>query len=66
MPTEAEKLTKDSSPEQVQKAISSCISQMANENPDWKNEQCVAACYSMAERATGHPVRTKSTTIKGG
>jgi len=53
MPTAVDKLTKDSSPEQAKKAISSCISQMAHEHPDWENERCVAACHNMAREKTG-------------
>jgi len=64
-PTKAESLTSQSTPEETQGGISDCISQMANEHPDWKNEQCIAACYSMAEKAVGHSIGRKSTRVTG-
>lgn len=51
MPTAADKLTKESSAKSIQVAISSCISQMADEHPDWDNVRRVAACHSMARKA---------------
>jgi len=55
MPTAAERLSPDSSPEEVSEAISACISQLAEEHPDWDNARRIAACYSMA-RASGATV----------
>ena len=65
MPTSADKLTSESTDQAAQQGISECISQMASEHPDWSNEQCIAACYSMAESAMGRAVKSKSTTVKG-
>jgi hypothetical protein len=59
MPTAVENLTKDSSDEESQKAISSCISQLADEHPDWSNERRVAACYNMARERTGKTLGRK-------
>ena len=53
MPTEADKLTKDSSDTTVKQSISACISQMHDEHPDWDNDRVVAACHQMARKATG-------------
>ena len=61
MPTAAEKLTKDSSPDAIKSAISSCISQMVDEGR--KQEQAVAICHSMARKATGKALKKKSTRI---
>ncbi len=65
MPTRAEQLTPASSKDETSGAVGECISQMKQEHPDWKNEQCVAACYSMAEKSTGRASTSKSTTIQG-
>ena len=59
MPTAVDKLTKDSSDEQVQEAVSSCISQMADEHPDWDQDRLVAACSSMAREKSGRPILKK-------
>ena len=59
MPTAADKLSKDASPDAVQEAISKCVSQLANEHPDWDNKRRVAACYSMAREATGKGLAPK-------
>jgi len=59
MPTAADRLTPESSPEAVQSGISACISQMADEHPDWENDRRVAACHSMARKATGKALRPK-------
>lgn len=64
-PTRADQLTPQSAPDAVQSGISDCISQMAAEHPDWKNEQCIAACYSMAEKAMGRKVGRKSISVSG-
>jgi hypothetical protein len=50
---EMERLSSDSSPEQVQAAISSCIA--SEVRGGMEQEQAVAACYSMA-REKGAPV----------
>lgn len=65
MPTKAEQLTPGSSDQEAQTAISDCISMMASEHPDWKNEQAIAACHSMAQKSMGRAAGRKSTTIKG-
>jgi len=65
MPTAAESLTPSSPDDAVKEAISSCISQMAGEHPDWKNEQAIAACYSMANKATGKTNKSKSMRVTG-
>lgn len=44
-------LTRDSSPTEARKAISTCISRMADEHPDWDNDRRVAACMDMAREA---------------
>ena len=59
MPTAADRLTPQSSPEQVQAGISSCISQMADEHPEWDNARRIAACHSMARKASGKALRPK-------
>ena len=51
--TEIERLSKDSSPEQVQAAISACIAQEVRGGME--QEQATAACFSMA-REKGAPV----------
>lgn len=52
MPVEAiQKLTSDSSKEQVQEAISACISQEVDAGRD--HEQAVAMCHNMAREQTG-------------
>ena len=63
MPTAAEQLNKDSSPDQVKKAVSSCISQLMDEGGR-KQEQCIAICYAQAEKSTGKTFKPKSTTVK--
>ena len=59
MPTAANRLTKDSSSDAVQAAIGKCISQLADEHPDWENDRRVAACHSMAREATGKSLGEK-------
>lgn len=51
MPTAADRLSSKSSADEIQTAISSCISQLADEHPDWDNDRRVAACHSMARQA---------------
>ena len=43
MPTAADKLKPTSGEDQRTAAISKCISQMADEHPEWDNDQRVAA-----------------------
>lgn len=62
MPTRAEGLTPESSPEAVQAAISSCISQMMGEGGR-PQEQVIRICYEMARKATGKELAKKSTRI---
>lgn len=58
-PTAADRLQKGASPDQIDAAVSKCISQMADEHPDWDNDRRVAACHEMARRATGGEPRKK-------
>ena len=51
MPTAVEGLSKDSSPDAIQKAISECISTEVRGGREQK--QAVAICYSMARKKTG-------------
>lgn len=57
MPTRAEQLTPQSSPEQIQIAISSCIATeiRAGREPD----QAKGMCYSMARKASGKELAPK-------
>ncbi len=64
MPTPAEGLTAQSSPDAVQGAISSCISQMMGEGGR-SQEQVIAICHSMARKATGKALKKKSTSVGG-
>ncbi len=59
MPTAAENLKPGASPEAVQSAVSACVSEMADKHPDWDNKRRVAACYSMARKATGKTLAPK-------
>lgn len=61
MPTTAEQLTPDSSPDSIKGAISSCISQMVHEGR--KQEQAIAMCHSMARKSSGKGLPRKSVTI---
>ena len=65
MPTRADQLTKDSAPDAVKSGISDCIAQMMNEDPNMKQEQAIAACYSMAEKSTGRMMKPKSMSVSG-
>lgn len=58
MPTAADKLSPGAGEEEKSAAISACISQLADEHPEWSNEKRVAACHSMAESATGQAPST--------
>lgn len=53
-PTAAEGLKVESSKDEMNVAVSSCISQLIKENPTMKNDQAVAICMSMARKAMGH------------
>lgn len=64
MPTDAENLTKDSSPESVKGAVSSCIKQLMDEGGR-KQEECIAICYSQARKSTGKELKPKSVSIGG-
>ena len=64
MPTQAESLTGASTPESTQSSISACIKQLMDEGGRTQ-EQCIAICYSQAEKAMGHPVQRKSTRVGG-
>ena len=57
MPLATEKLNRRSSKKAIDDAISRCISQLADEHPDWENERRVAACYSDARRHAGSKVK---------
>ena len=62
MPTAADSLTPESSPDDIQRGISACIKQMMDEGGR-SQEQVIAICHSEAEKATGRPVQRKSTTV---
>lgn len=64
MPTKAEALTKESSPEATKGAISSCISQLMHEGGR-SQEQCIAICHSQARKATGKALKPKGRRIGG-
>lgn len=53
MPLATGRLNRRSSKEAIDKAISACISQLADEHPDWDNDRRVAACYADARRHAG-------------
>ena len=63
MPRATEKLTKDSSDEATQAAISSCISTQRGEG--MKQEQAIAMCIQEARSKTGKALKKKSTTLGG-
>jgi len=50
-PTAVDKLTKDSKMAQIRAAISDCIATEMSRG--MKQDQAVAACYSMARKKTG-------------
>lgn len=51
MPTAVDNLSKDSSDEQIQKAISQCIESEVNAGRD--QDQAIAMCHEMARDKTG-------------
>lgn len=51
MPTAVDKLTRDSSKEQVQAAVSDCIAAEIKAGRD--RDQAVAMCHEMARKKTG-------------
>ena len=59
MPTAADRLKAGASPKSIQSAISECISEMADKHPDWDNKRRIAACHSMAKKATGETLAPK-------
>lgn len=60
MPLATERLTRISSRDTVKKAISTCISQLSHEHPDWEQDRVVAACYNSAQAHAGkHKVPQK-------
>jgi len=59
MPLAAENLTKQSTDEQIARAISQSISQCMKEGGRGQ-DQCIAMAYSMAERSTGRKIRRPS------
>lgn len=61
MPTEADRLTPESSADSERSAVSSCISQMVKEGRS--QEQAVAICMEKARTSTGRKSKSKSTTI---
>ena len=61
MPRATEDLTKDSSDEATQAAISSCISTQMGEG--MKQEQAIAMCHEEARGKTDKALQKKSTRI---
>ena len=59
MPLPTSRLTRRSSKEAIDSAISACISMLSDEHPDWENDRCVAACISDARRHAGSKVPKK-------
>lgn len=53
MPLATARLNRRSSKKAIQNAISACISQLADEHPDWANDRRVAACHEDARRHAG-------------
>jgi hypothetical protein len=53
MPLPTSSLTKSSSKESVQDAISGCISMLSDEHPEWEHDRVVAACISDAVKHAG-------------
>lgn len=53
MPLATSRLNRRSSKKAIDSAISECISQLADEHPDWDNDRRVAACFSDARRHAG-------------
>jgi len=68
MPLAVENLTRDSSPEAIQEAISASIATCTREG-ERDPEQCKAIAYSIARKKTGKPLgrkKTKSRTLAQG
>ncbi len=59
MPLPTAKLSRRSSKGAIAKAISACISMLADEHPDWDNDRRVAACHEDARRHAGSKVARK-------
>lgn len=57
MPTAVDKLTKDSSPEQIKAAISDCIATEVHAGRE--QEKAVAMCHRMADDKTGKVPKPK-------
>lgn len=57
MPTPAEGLTKESSEEAVQAAISKTIEQLVGEG--FEQDQAIAIAFNQAKTATGRELRTR-------
>lgn len=57
MPTAVDKLSKDSSTDAIQKAISSCIATEIDSGRE--RDQAVAMCYNMARERTGKTLGRK-------
>jgi len=57
MPTAVDKLTKDSSPDAVRDAISSCIATEIRGGEE--RDRAVAMCYNMAREKTGKALAPK-------
>jgi len=53
MPLATGKLRRNSSKEEIQEAISSCIGVLIGEHPEWDRDRVVAACYADARRHAG-------------
>jgi hypothetical protein len=64
MPTAVDALTRDSSPGEVQDAISSCISTEVKAGRP--QAQAIAMCHSMAERKTGKDRMSSHDKIRAG
>jgi len=53
MPLPTVSLSRRSSKKVIDRAISECISMLADEHPSWDNDRRVAACYADARRHAG-------------
>jgi predicted NBD/HSP70 family sugar kinase len=62
MPLPTESLTKDSSDQEIQQAISDAIAQLVNEGRD--QQQAIAIAYSTARQATGGKPASPGGTAK--
>lgn len=63
MPRATENLTRASSDDAIQGAISSCISTQVGEG--MPQEQAIAMCHQEARSKTGKALKKKSTTVGG-